>query len=169
MWKWIKHGLESLRLQRGALVRVKNPQRHEKVRVWGGWSGYGAAGGCKREEYRPLGLERARRAFCQTKGSSSEWRVLQVWQTAGQCRDTRSGYRPASSTAWCAENCPCKRVSFLSWAALGTQRDKDSEILASEGKGWESAIDGDKNIIFLKTFPRLASAPIHMRPQKGIS
>lgn len=40
--------------------------------------------GVRREECRSLGLERRRRAFCQTKGSSREQGVLAVWQAAVQ-------------------------------------------------------------------------------------
>lgn len=114
--------------------------------------------GIRREECRSLGLERRKRFFCQTKGSSRERKGLGGWQVAEQCKDTRSGCRPASSTAWCPKYCPCKGLSSLFWAAVGTQHGKSRQISAPEVKGWGSAIDGGTNITFLETFPGLASA-----------
>jgi len=123
--------------------------------------GTGLLEGVRGEKCGSLGLEKW--DFCQIKDNSREWRVLEVWQAAGQHRDMRFGCRSASSAAWCPKHCPCKRVSSLFWAAVGTWRDMDRQISAPEEKGWGSAIDGNKNIIFLQTFPGLASAPIHQR------
>lgn len=97
----------------------------------------------------------------EAAGSRECWRFGRQ-----QCRDTRFGCGSASSTAWCPKYCSCKRFSYHFLSGGGYRYDKDRQISAPEGKGLASAIDGDENITSLKTLPGLASAPIHLQPEK---
>lgn len=55
--------------------------------------------------------------------------------------------------AWCPRLSPCSKQLWM--------YTKDRQTLTPNRQGWGSDIDGNENIIFLKTFPGLASAPIH--------
>lgn len=110
--------------------------------------GRGLLEGRGREQCRSLGLERGRRPFCRMKGGSC--REEGTGGLTGS-RDMRCGCSPAFSTA--------RRFHLFSEQLW----HKDSSYQLLEGKAEEVLMETS---IIIKTFLRIASAPIHLQTRK---